>query len=158
MVNAIIPLQNKMAKEKKKMPTVISPEITERSPWWIPRQRYYELKHFCLQYPDWKIQVRMIDGIQHQAPYSDMPKDVSADILDQTARMAEKRARLTKKIEIVERAALEAGEDLCRYVLKSITEGIPYSVMQCTIRIPCNRNEYYDRYRKFFYVLDKLRD
>lgn len=140
------------------MSTVISPEITERSPWWIPRQRYYELKHFCLQYPDWKIQIRMIDGMQHQAAYTDMPKDVTTDIFDPTARMAERRALLTKRVEIIEKAAKEAGADLWSYILKGITEGIPYSIMQCTIRIPCNRNEYYDRYRKFFYILDELRD
>ena len=140
------------------MATVISPEISEKSQWWIPRQRYYELKHFCLQYPEWKIHLRMLDGMQHQAAYTDMPKDVSTDIFDPTARIAAKMSGLTSKIEMVENAAREAGEDLWSYILKGITEGTTYSILQCTIRIPCNRNEYYERYRKFFWILDKLRD
>lgn len=140
------------------MPTVISPEISGKSQWWIPRQRYYELKHFCLQYPDWKTQIRILDGIQHQAERTHMPKSHTNEILDQTAKMAEKRARLTAKIEMVERAADASGADLSNYILKGITEGISYSVLQFKLMIPCNRNEYYDKYRKFFWVLDKLRD
>lgn len=27
------------------------PELSEKNPYWIERHRYYELKHFCLQYP-----------------------------------------------------------------------------------------------------------
>ena len=36
------------------MSTDISPEISKKSRWWIPRERYYELKHFSMQYPEWK--------------------------------------------------------------------------------------------------------
>ena len=140
------------------MPTVITPEITEKSPWWIPRQRYYELKHFCMQYPDWKAQIRVFDGIQHQAEYTDMPKAAPNKNSDPTAKNAEKREKLQVKIDMVEHAAVWAGADLSNYILKGITEGITYSILQCRLRIPCNRNEYYDRYRKFFWILDQLRE
>lgn len=33
------------------MGTNIRPELSNKSPYWIERHRYYELKHFCLQYP-----------------------------------------------------------------------------------------------------------
>lgn len=36
------------------MGTIIRPEISEKNKFWIDRHRYYELKHFCLQYPNWK--------------------------------------------------------------------------------------------------------
>ena len=36
------------------MSTVIRPELSKNNEYWIPRQRFYELKHFCLQYPSWK--------------------------------------------------------------------------------------------------------
>ena len=36
------------------MGTTIRPELSEKNPYWIERHRYYELKHFCLQYPIWK--------------------------------------------------------------------------------------------------------
>ena len=87
-----------------------------------------------------------------------MPKTVTDEILDQTAKIAEKRSRLQAKIDMVEHAAVYAGEDLSNYILKGITEGIAYTFLQCRYTIPCNRNEYYDRYRKFFWILDRLRE
>lgn len=30
------------------------PELSQKNPYWIGKHRYYELKHFCLQYPIWK--------------------------------------------------------------------------------------------------------
>ena len=35
------------------MGTVIRPEVSKSNEYWIPRDRYYELEHFCLQYPSW---------------------------------------------------------------------------------------------------------
>lgn len=140
------------------MSTDIRPEITEKSPWWIPRQRYYELKHFCLQYPEMKLQLRMIDGMQGQAPLSVIPKTNTNELPDPVGNEAAKRASLSRRIEIIERAAREAGADLSNYILKGVTEGMPYSIIRLRVSIPCNRNEYYDRYRRFFWVLDRLRD
>ena len=140
------------------MSTVISPEITEKSPWWISRQRYYELKHFCLQYPEWKEQLRYLDGIQNQAAYTHIPKTVTNQVSDPVAKAAVLRSGLTRKIGIVEEAARQAGADLSGYILESITKGLSYSVLLARKRIPCNKNEYYDIYRKFFWILDKLRD
>ena len=142
------------------MPRQIRPEIKPENPLYISRQRYYELKHFCLQYPEWKVQVCMIDGIQHQAPYTDMPKSETNTIQDRTAAIAldKERESLEHKIDIVEKAAEYAGADLKDHILKGITEGLAYSILQLKTSIPCNRNEYYDRYRKFFWLLDKLRD
>lgn len=139
------------------MATVISPEITEKSPWWIPRQRYFELKHFCLQYPSWKIQLRMIDGIQHQAELTKMPKNAGG-MYDPTEEAALKRASLSRRIDMVERAAKEADADLKDYILKGITEGVSYHILQFKLSMPYNRNDYYEAYRKFFYILDKYRD
>ena len=44
------------------MGTTIRPELSEKNPYWIERHRYYELKHFCLQYPIWKKAYAALDG------------------------------------------------------------------------------------------------
>lgn len=36
------------------MSTTIHPELSKKNTYWIEKHRYYELKHFCLQYPIWK--------------------------------------------------------------------------------------------------------
>lgn len=142
------------------MATSVRPEISDENPLYISRQRYYELKHFCLQYPEWKLQVSICDGIQHQAPYTDMPKTETNTIYDPVtvAAVGSERESLLHKINIVETAARYAGADLKDYILKGITEGITYSILRMKTSIPCNRNEYYDKYRRFFWILDKLRD
>lgn len=140
------------------MATDIRPEISDENPLYISRQRYYELKHFCLQYPEWKLQVRLIDGMHHQADYTDIPKTETNDIYDPVAKAASERESLIKRITMIEKAADYAGADLYNYILKGITEGLAYSILRLKTNIPCNRNEYYDRYRKFFWLLDKLRD
>ena len=38
------------------------PELSKKSPYYIPKRRYYELKNFCLQYPDWKKALEQING------------------------------------------------------------------------------------------------
>ena len=45
------------------MGTVIRPEVSSRNAYYISRHRHYELKHFCLQYPEWKRAYRDLDGL-----------------------------------------------------------------------------------------------
>ena len=37
-----------------KMATVLRPELSSKNKYYIDKHRYYELKHFCLQYTEWK--------------------------------------------------------------------------------------------------------
>lgn len=37
-------------------------EISKKNPHYISKHRYYELKHFCLQYPEWKHALDILDG------------------------------------------------------------------------------------------------
>lgn len=36
------------------MTTVLRAELSTKNKYYIDKHRYYELKHFCLQYPEWK--------------------------------------------------------------------------------------------------------
>lgn len=48
------------------MSTTIRPEISKKKNYWIEKHRYYELKHFCLQYPIWKKACSSLDGLAKQ--------------------------------------------------------------------------------------------
>ena len=52
---------------------------------------------------------------------------------------------------------MEADEYLYEYIMKAVTEGLPYTYLQTVMDIPCSRDTYYDRYRKFFWLLSKMR-
>ena len=46
--------------------TAIHPELSPKSRYWIDRHRYYELKHFCLQYPLWIRARASLDGLSRR--------------------------------------------------------------------------------------------
>lgn len=139
------------------MATVIRPEISEKNKYWIGRHRYYELKHFCLQYSEWKrLYNEANESIIFAARIEALPSAVVRS--DLTAKYAIKKAYYSEKIKLVESIAKETDEYLYNYILKAVTEDLSYTYFKSTMSIPCGRDMYYDRYRRFFWLLSEARD
>ena len=138
------------------MATVIRAQISEKNKYYIDKHRHYELKHFCLQYREWKkayadccdavIFASKCDCIRS----SNIPSDL-------TAKYAIKKAEYDAKIKLIEQIAREADEYLHYYILRAVTEGLSYTYLKARLDIPCGRDMYYDRYRKFFWLLSEAR-
>ena len=138
------------------MATVIRPGISEKSKYYIDKHRYYELKHFCLQYKEWKKEyAKCNDAIIFAARVDRVPTDgVPSDI---TAKYAMQKVYYSDRIKMIEKAALEADSYLYQYILKAVTEGLSYPHLKTKMDIPCGRDMYYDRYRRFFWLLNEAR-
>lgn len=67
------------------------------------------------------------------------------------------RADYIYRMEMVEKAAKEADMFLEKYILKSVTENLSYTYLKTVLNIPCSRDLYYDRYRRFFWILNEYR-
>jgi len=138
------------------MATVIRAEISEKNKYWIDKHRHYELKHFCLQYPEWKRAYMEFDNpsiplsMMERVPTSNLPGDP-------TAKRAMMKSYYGERIKLLEQIALEADNCLHNYILKAVTEGLSYTYLNTRLGIPCSRDLYYDRYRKFFWLLSKAR-
>lgn len=138
------------------MATKIRPAISEKNKYWIDKHRHYELKHFCLQYPSWKkaysefnddsVSLSMIENV----PTSNLPGDP-------TAKRALMKAHYMERMKLVERIAEEADQYLSNYILKAVTENLSYTYLKSRLDIPCGRDMYYDRYRRFFWLLSEAR-
>ena len=76
------------------------PELSEKNPYWIERHRYYELKHFCLQYPLWKKEYDMIDGASKRGDDLGTVIQVSG-YGDPTAKAAEAMIYLSTRMDMV---------------------------------------------------------
>lgn len=139
------------------MATVIRPQISEKNKYYIDKHRYYELKHFCLQYGEWKKAYASCNEaiIFTSKMVKESATNVTSDI---TAKYAIKKAQLGEKIKLVEDAAKEADAYLYNYIMKAVTEGVSYTYLKGVMEIPCGRDMYYDRYRKFFWLLSNARD
>ena len=94
------------------MGTAIRPEISGKNKYWIERHRYYELKHFCLQYPIWKQAHAALDSLSRR------PADLAIFVRsgqihgDPTARCAESRLFFSDRMKMVEQAAIGADPEI----------------------------------------------
>lgn len=115
----------------------------------IGRDRYRELKYFCRQYPGWKDE--MADMPNHGGRKPSAEAHMAAD---PTAREAVRRAELSRKCGLVERAAAMAdnGCGMYSYLVASVTNG------RLAERAPCGANQFYALRRRFFYILDNLKE
>ena len=138
------------------MATVIRAEVSEKNKYWIDKHRHYELKHFCLQYPEWKRRYEVLGVPKMSAAMLEFVPSSNVHG-DPTSRFAMKKAFYSERIEMVEKAAVEADKYLCAYILKAVTEGLSYTYLKSRLKIPCSRDMYYDRYRKFFWLLSQVR-
>lgn len=134
------------------MSTVIRPELSNKNKYWISRHRYYELKHYCLQYSEWEEEyLRLGDYIlqSHNICPSDDP------FSDPTAKIAVRRTELLDKMNMLKKLAKEADEALWPYIFQGVTQGVSFVYLRYTMEMPAEKSMYYDRYRRFFWLLSK---
>ena len=134
----------------------VHPELSRRNPHRLQADRYYELKHYCLQYDRWREEYNAstapsaarIDGEIH-----------GSGIGDPTESIGIKKASLKSKMELVEQTCLDAaGPVLAQFLLIGVTKkNIGYKYLRTVKHIPCGKNYYYKAYHYFFWLLDKRR-
>ena len=139
------------------MATKIRPVISSKNKYWISKHRHYELKHFCLQYPVWKKSYNAIDELSSSSPIIERTSSTNLPS-DPTANCVMRKAYYLERISLIEKAAMEADRDLYLYILKAVTEDLSYTYLKTRLEIPCGRDMYYDRYRKFFWLLSEARN
>ena len=113
----------------------------------ISKHRYRELYNFCLQYPDFTREKKDCYAIS-ATKYGDAPR--GSGVSNPTAISAEKAYKLSKNIDLIESAAIEAGGDIYPYLLKAVTEGCSWE----DVYPPCGRRQFYQARRRFFYLLN----
>lgn len=139
------------------MGTTIRPELSEKNKYWIEKHRYYELKHFCLQYPIWKKAYAALDGLCSR-PVNLAVFSKTGSHSDPTARYVEARAFYFDKMQLVEQTSIDTDAELYSYILQGVTEGWSYDILKARLEIPCSKDYYYARYRRFFWLLNKARN
>lgn len=138
------------------MSTTIRAEVSEKNPYWIEKHRYYELKHFCMQYPFWKKMYKVLDGFDSKR--RNLATFIATNVIgDPTAKIGIARKFYSDRIDMIERTAKEADWSLAPYLIKGVTEGLSYDVLKARTNVPCCKDTYYHLYRKFFWILNRER-
>ena len=120
----------------------------------ISKHRFAELYNFCLQYNEWKDELKYKTDNVASPVITDMPTAHNNE--SNVEALALRRKQLLDKCKLVEQTAIETDPDLYQYILKAVTtEYVTYNYLQTIMNIPCSRNTYYDRRRKFYFLLSQ---
>lgn len=138
------------------MSTVIRSELSKKNKYYISKHRYLELKHFCLQYYEWKNKYLEVSYLPDRGDICGKGRK-NGYIGDETARIGANMAQISHNLKIVEEACEEADPYLSTYIFKAVTEDRAFTYLKMVMEIPCGKDYYYGRYRKFFWILDKKR-
>lgn len=136
------------------MGTNIRATLSTKNKYWIEKHRYYELKHFCLQYPIWKSAYASLDGLSKNQNNLAV---ISNNISDPTAKCAEAKEEYIQKIKLIEDTAHETNPELARYIIEAVTKEHSYPYLSLELNMPCCKETYYIAYRKFFWLLNKMK-
>lgn len=136
------------------MSMTVRAEVSKKNEYWIDRHRYYELRHFCLQYLLWKKAYEEPDGVYAKQLYF-MP--TKTEPANPTEDAAIRKLYFHERMQMVEKAAKNTDKSLADYILKGVTEAMSYDHLKSRLDIPCSKEVYYDLYRKFFWILSQAR-
>lgn len=132
------------------------PELSKKNKYWLEKHRYYELKHFCLQYPHWRELYYTSDGVA-RTRLDDISSSKRNEFSDPTLKCVERREDYIERINLLEEVAYLTDPVIGKYVLRGVTTDTSYDILNARSEIPCGKDMYYDRYRRFFWILDKMR-
>lgn len=126
-------------------------DISEKNPYYLSKDRYLELKHFCYQYPEWEREYRDI-SIRSESILKATKGPFLSDV---TGDLAVRKEDLSRKMELVKRCCKLADESLADYIFQSVAYAKPYVYLKAYKDVPCSRDTYYKCYRRFYYILSQ---
>ena len=124
-----------------------------QSKYGISKNRFWELYYWCLQYGEWKDELKYKTDTVGAMEITDMP--TSRNVGDATQQLAIRRSMLEQNCRLIEQTAIEADPDIYQYLLKAVTEDASYRYLDMIMNIPCGKKMYYDRRRKFYWLLSQ---
>lgn len=120
----------------------------------LTKNEFLSAYYYALRYNEWIDKYESLSDGLGTSSHDGQPQ--SSAIGNPTEKIGGMMAELKEKIEKVESTIIETDETLYQYLLKAVTnEGITYNYLQMVMSIPCSRGTYYDRRRKFYYLLSK---
>lgn len=111
---------------------------TLKNEYGLSKHRFYELKHFCLQYSEWKRLYFSRVGF---------PENVFTPPYDTTSKDGISRAELSYRMQLVEQTCIETSKLYSKVLFRIVTE------CSSAPKDPYLRELYY----QFFKLLDKKR-
>ena len=61
-------------------------------------------------------------------------------------------------MDAIKEACELADPEISKFLFKAVTEDLSYPYLKTVLDIPCGRDYFYERYRKFFFILSDIRE
>ena len=127
---------------------------SKKSKYYLPKETYLTAVHFARQYPLWVQELNTIPDTGSAVQY-DKDKVQTSNVYDANAELAMRRYEISKKKELIDQVALEAGKDLHEWLILSVCYGLYYHQLQ-ERGMPCSRNTYTSMRQLFYNRLSQL--
>lgn len=128
--------------------------LSKKNKYYISKYRYYELKYHCLQYDEWVKEIADLDFSIRSKHFENDRVD-GGETGDPTFLLVEKRQQYSYLIDEIYTVLLYLPEELREPIKDAVTHGLGWGVIQARYGLYCTRDEYYDAYHKFFYILSQ---
>lgn len=129
-------------------------ELSKKNPYYIPKYRYYELKYRCLQYKEWEreykelgLYLKSIDNTKDRVNEGKIPDPVVMALIE--------RSEFEYKMSDIDKALGAIPFLLIDPIKFAVTNGVGWEKVQALFSLTCTRDEYYNAYHKFFFMLNK---
>lgn len=121
----------------------------------VSKHRFQEIYHHCMQYKEWKDELRYCEDTVKSIGAMNEGR-ASGGTGSATEQLAIKRIKLREKCELIEQTAIEADAEIYPYILKGVTEEFAScKYLKEVCGMPCGKDMYYDRRRKFYWLMSK---
>jgi len=117
--------------------------------WWLDKDLYRLARYYARMYPKWLDEYNAIGGDAKDG-YGD--GKAGRFKTSETEREAMRREEIGRKIAKIERAAMEADPQLSEWILEGVENCRKFEELK-GLGMPCERDMYYDRRKKFYYIL-----
>jgi len=115
----------------------------------LNKNRYMELKYFCMQYQEWIEEVKNINYDLQSYKIDGLPR--SNNISKPIEKLAIRKVNLERKIKIIEQTAIEANAIIYQELLKNITQNVPYKYLN----VSYSERQFYRIKNVFFNLLNE---
>lgn len=130
-------------------------ELSKKNPYWIPREKYYELLYFSRQY--WTMMQEKKELLRTYPTISYEENYTITDISNPVERSVFRVSYLTDMMKLIEDTVKEVDPDIYKWLRIGVTTDKSYEYLNQKMGLPMSRSAYYERYRKYFFLLSKKR-
>lgn len=121
----------------------------------LSKEEFLSAKYYALRYNSWLAEYNSLKDSVSAVVVDDMPHG-KGGTSDPTERLAERRAELREKMELIEQAARESNPDIARELLIMATNyDMTFDRLKAECNIPYESAQFYKYRRKFYYLLSK---